>query len=293
MVIYAFVISLALFGLLFAISREKYIDFLAPLDKSKYSLKNFMPMSLFLLEKIKYKYNTVYDQGLQLKLGELYEQKNARYYLQVHWSSKLTLMLIMIPVILFFGTAMGDADSSFAFFSITALGLAFYLPDHEVNEKLKKRRLMLQIDFPDFLNKLMLLVNAGMTISRAMEKIVMDRQTGFKYGYRPLYSELHEALLEIKAGRPESKAYENLAKRCKTPEITKFTSVIIQNLRKGNAELVSILRLQAVECWEMRKNVAKKLGEEASTKLLFPMMIMFLAILLIAIAPAFMQLQGF
>ena len=127
---------------------------------------------------------------------------------------------------------------------------------------------------------------------RAMEKIVLDRQKAGKKD-RPLYDELSVVLMEIKAGKSEIKAYEEFAKKCRVPEITKFTSVIIQNLKKGNSELVSILRLQSVECWEMRKSVAKKLGEEASTKLLFPMMIMFAAILLIVITPAAMQLQGF
>ena len=42
----------------------------------------------------------------------------------------------------------------------------------------------------------------------------------------------------------------------------------------------------------MRKNAAKRLGEEASTKLLFPMMLMFIAILLIVAMPAVLAMRG-
>ncbi len=288
-----FIIVLILLGILFILSKNKYDRFLALIDKKAYSLKDFMPMSLYILDSVKYKFNTKYDHGLQLKLGELYEHKNSRYFLQIHWANKIALMLLMILVIAFLGTAMGNPDTSFVFFSVIALAGAFYLTDKEVEDKLKKRHLLMQIDFPDFLNKLILLVNAGMTVPKAMEKIVLERHIEDKEKDRPLYYELYTALMEIQAGKPDTKAYEDFAKRCKIPEITKFTSVIIQNIRKGNAELVSILRLQAVECWEIRKNVAKRLGEEASTKLLFPMMIMFAAILLIVVTPSVMQLQGF
>jgi tight adherence protein C len=42
----------------------------------------------------------------------------------------------------------------------------------------------------------------------------------------------------------------------------------------------------------MRKNAAKRIGEEASTKLLLPMMLMFIAILLIVALPAVLAMRG-
>jgi tight adherence protein C len=291
--IYLLVAVSVCFAILYVLSRKKYDDFISRLDRKVYALKDFFPIALYILDFIKYRFNTRYDQGIQLKLGELFEAEKSRFYLKIHWANKIALMMAMVMVIAIIGVGMGNVDSSFAFLSTFALILVFYLTDNEINEKLKKRYLLIQIDFPDFLNKLALLINAGMTVSRAMEKIVMDRQEELQVRQRPLYEQLRKVLIEVRGGKPETKAYEDFARRCKVPEITKFASLLIQNSRKGSAELVSILRLLAVECWEMRKNAAKRLGEEASTKLLFPMMIMFLAILLIVISPAAMQLQGF
>jgi tight adherence protein C len=162
----------------------------------------------------------------------------------------------------------------------------FYLPDRELDERIKKRHFQLQYDFPDFLNKLVLLVNAGMTVQKAWEKIVKDRKN-----WTPLYEELNAAYIEIRNGKSEISAYEDFAKRCRIKEITKFVTTVIQNLRKGNNELVTLLKLQSNECWQIRKNMARRLGEEASTKLVLPLMIMFVGILVIVILPAILQLR--
>ena len=144
------------------------------------------------------------------------------------------------------------------------------------------------MDFPEFLNKFTLLVNAGMTVSRAWSKISEDASKG-----GPLYEEIAHTVSEISSGKAEIISYEDFAERCKISEITKFISVIEQNIRKGNKELVSVLKYQVNDCWQMRKNVAKRLGEEASTKMLLPLMLMFFAIVLIVATPAIMAMQGF
>jgi tight adherence protein C len=136
-------------------------------------------------------------------------------------------------------------------------------------------------------NKLTLLINAGMTVSKAWEKTTVESGKS-----TPLYAELNCMLQDIRAGMPEHKAYEEFAKRCRVPVITRFISVILQNIRKGNAELVPILRVFAAECWELRKNTARKYGEEASTRMLLPMMLMFIAILIIVAMPAVLALKS-
>ena len=42
---------------------------------------------------------------------------------------------------------------------------------------------------------------------------------------------------------------------------------------------------------EERKNQVKKLGEEAGTKLLLPMLLMLVVVLMIVIVPAFVSIQ--
>lgn len=185
-------------------------------------------------------------------------------------------------------TEEADSGLSVVIFALVMAGLIVYLLDNDINSRVDKRRMRIKYDFPDFLNKLLLLINAGMTVSRAMEKIIED---GSKDS--PLYEELAAAISDINGGKPEFQAFEEFAGRCKIPEVSKFVSVLLQNLRKGNAEMVSILRLQSNACWEMRKSAAKRMGEEASTKLLLPLMLMLIAILMIVVMPAVLSMKGF
>ncbi|MCX7921652.1 MAG: type II secretion system F family protein [Clostridia bacterium] len=281
-----FLVVAGIFGLLYALSKNKYNEYIEPLDEKTYRLKKILPLGLYVLDAIKYKYSNTYDRSLLSKISEISGHKYAQYYLQIHMANKIAFILLVMFLLSVIGMGMGP-DVGFGVFSFLVLIGVFYFTDSELNEKIKKRRLEIQLDFPDFLNKLTLLINAGMTVGRAWEKIVTDNKKT-----RPLYEEVGLVISEIKSGKPDFQAYEDFAKRCRTPEITKFVSVILQNLKKGSAELVSILRLQASECWEMRKHAAKRLGEEASTKMLLPMMIMFVAILIIVAVPAMLSMQG-
>lgn len=281
-----FIVTLAATAILYLLSFHKYDDFIDPVDSKRYPLKKLMPVALFILDKLGYKYNTKYDRKLLIKITEISGLQYSQYYLRIHWANKITYALLTLILTGFIGIGTGP-DQGLAAFGVILMGAVIYFADNELDERIKKRRLAIQMDFPDFLNKLVLLINAGMTVSRAWEKAVRENRKK-----SVLYDELDAVLVQVKAGKSEYQAYEDFSKRCRTPEITRFVSVLIQNLKKGNSDMVSMLRLQANECWEMRKNAAKKLGEEASTKLLFPMMIMFVAILIIVATPAILAMQG-
>jgi tight adherence protein C len=166
-------------------------------------------------------------------------------------------------------------------------GILLFIDDYQLSKKVKKRRLEIQLKFPEFINKLALLLNAGLTMSKAWEKISNDNRNKGDF-----YNEVTKTVAEMHSGKNEADAYSDFAKRLKSPEISRLISTIIQNTKRGGNDLVITLRLQSTECWEMRKNAVKKLGEEASTKLLFPMIIMFLAIILIVVLPAILSMKG-
>lgn len=281
-----FAFMAAAFAILYAVSGKRYEELLEPLGKKEYQMKPLMPVALFILSVLKYGYISSYDRKLLQKLSELRGTRYCRYYLKIHWANKLSYFILGLLLLSFIGVGAGS-DPAYWGFSAVVLGLLVYLPDRELDERLKKKRLQIQMEFPEFLNKLVLLINAGMTVGKAWEKILSDNLK-----QSPFYDELEQVQADIRAGKSEAQAYEDLARRIRLPEISKFVSMVIQNLRKGNSELALILRMQSEECWEMRKTVARRLGEEASTKMLLPMMIMFAAVLLIVATPAVLALKG-
>ncbi|MDQ2085708.1 type II secretion system F family protein [Herbivorax sp. ANBcel31] len=282
-----FIIVLIIFIVLLLLSKNKYSEYTEPLDKDEYKLKDLLSIGLIILDKFKYSYNTEYDRKILNKISELKGPKYSVYYLQIYWANKIALFFIVLLLFSLVGVSMEEITFEYVFFGLFLLGLIVFASYRELDGKVKKRRLSIQIDFPDFLNQLILLVSAGMTVSRAWEKIVdqSDKET-------VLYEELRVVLGDIRAGKSEINAFEDFAKRCRIPEITRFSSVIIQNLSKGSSDMIPVLLRQSSECWEMRKHAARRVGEEASSKLLFPMMLMFVAVILIVATPAVISLMG-
>lgn len=269
------------------IFKNKYKDDVSQLDKKDFVLKEFFPLGFFILDLLRYGYKTLLDDELKEKYAQLFGVKKATFYLRVHWANTLTLSIIVNQIVLLYMLVM-EMNQSLP----VVLGIVLMIPvlmtillKNEVDKKIAKRHTLLRLDFVEILNKLILLINSGMVVAQAMNKIVDDNACT-----RPLYSELKLAVAEIKGGKSEIEAYESFANRCRVAEIFRFTLLIIQNLKKGNAEFVAALRIQANESWLLRKSVAKELSEEASTKLLFPMIFMFVAIILIVLTPAILSI---
>lgn len=178
-------------------------------------------------------------------------------------------------------------------FLLTCLGavLIFLFQDKELSEKVEKRNKEMLLDYPQLITKLTLYMGAGMSIRNAFRKIASDyrkeKEAGGKYHY--VYEEMLLACHELDSGVSEVAAYEHFGKRCRLPLYTKFASLLVQNLRKGSNGLLTALRLEAGNAFEERKNTARKLGEEAGTKLLFPMMLMLGIVMVLIIVPAYLS----
>ena len=62
--------------------------------------------------------------------------------------------------------------------------------------------------------------------------------------------------------------------------------ILIQNLRTGNRGLCELLVQEAAVAFEERKALARKLGEEAGTKMLLPLIMMLGIVIAIIMVPA-------
>lgn len=89
----------------------------------------------------------------------------------------------------------------------------------------------------------------------------------------------------------ETESYENFGRRCNAQPYIRLGALLSQNLRKGTKGLTHLLRLESIQAFEERKARAKRLGEEAGTKLLLPMFLMLAIVLIIVIVPAFLSMQ--
>ena len=249
-------------------------------------LRGLLAVGLKLMELVGYRYSTAYDRRIGGLMAQIYGIEEADIQLRLFWASRV-MYLLLTSLFTGFLALLAGLDAGLLIFWISVTCSVLYFTDRDVRQKLERRKTLIRLDFPDFVNKLALLINAGMTMESAWKKIVAES----KKPDSPLYRELLFVMRDMEAGKPELAALENFAKRCAIPEITRFVSVLVQNLKKGGAQMVSVLRISASECWLMRKNAARKMGEEASTKMLLPIMLIFLAILLITATPAILAMR--
>lgn len=159
-------------------------------------------------------------------------------------------------------------------------------------ENEKKTVRQMKIDYPQIINKFNLYIRAGMTIRRAWFCIAQDyeRKNQGK-DKRKAYEEMISTMHQITGGIPEGEAYENYGARCGVSVYRKFGTMLSQNLRKGSKGLTELLGREAEDAFEERKNLAKKLGEEAGTKLVIPLFLMLIIVFAIVIVPALFSIR--
>lgn len=168
--------------------------------------------------------------------------------------------------------------------------LLFYKKKYDKEKMQKEREKQMLLDYPEIVSKIALLVNSGMILTKAWEQIVKDSvKEGIENRYA--YEEMRKTLHKMELGQVETECYEEFGKSCKIKEYLKLSSLLTQNLRKGNRGLVLLLKEESYLAFDERKIRAKRNGEEAGTKLLLPTFLMLLASLLIVIVPAFLSIQ--
>lgn len=174
-----------------------------------------------------------------------------------------------------------------------AAALFLYAEEQEKQKNRKKEReLQMALDYPQMVSKLTLYLGAGMTVRKAWYRIAEDYELQKEEkGNREVYEEMLYTMHEIQGGGSEGECYEKFGERCALPAYKKFGAMLSQNLKKGTKGLAPLLKQEADNAFEERKSLAKRLGEEAGTKMLLPMFLMLAVVLVIIVVPAFFSIQ--
>lgn len=248
------------------------------LDEKEYPLKDIYFVGYELLELIKYNYRTKYDRRLRKEISVLKDDKYADYYIRVTRAQQVTLGYTLFTMS-FVMYGLAGSMAAVAIFIMFAF-VAFYYYGTSASDKIKKRSEELLADFSNVVSKLALLTNAGLIMRDAWADVAYNGDT-------TLYKEMQISVDEMKNGVSETEAIYHFGNRCIIPEIKKFASTIIQGIEKGNSELTALLQEQSAETWNLKRQLVKREGEKASSKLLIPMFLMFMGILIMVIVPIF------
>lgn len=180
-----------------------------------------------------------------------------------------------------------DSSGYFLVLVILTACVLYWGKGRELDQKLEARKRELLLTYPEIVNKLALYMGAGMTVRNAFLKMGEDYKKEKEEKRKYAYEEIVMTCYELQGGRSETEAYAHFGKRCQVQAYMKLSALLSQNIRKGSNDLLRMLRQEADNAFAERKNLAKKLGEEAGTKLLLPMMMMLCVVMVIIMIPAY------
>lgn len=167
--------------------------------------------------------------------------------------------------------------------AITALAIGLVLPFFLLNGKAKSRKASMQKDLPDVLDILTVSVEAGLGFDGALVKL-SEKMRG------ALVDEFNRMLQEIRVGVPRRDALHAMALRCDVPDVSLFTTSLIQADQLG-VSIGSVLRVQSAAVREKRRQRAQEKAMKAPIKMLIPLvMFIFPAIFIVLLGPAMIQL---
>lgn len=158
--------------------------------------------------------------------------------------------------------------------------LIFVMADKDLYDELLKKRKAHKARYPDLVAKLTLYLGAGLTVRGAFQRMAGEYEAEIGFVCR-----------QLKAGIYEAAAYEQLGKRTGVQEYIRLSTLLTQNLKKGNEDLLKRLREETKRAENEKVQTCKKLAEEASTKLLIPMVLFLVVVMLMVMLPAFLSVE--
>lgn len=151
--------------------------------------------------------------------------------------------------------------------------VGYFVPSLVLNEWVQTRMTKMLLRLPYAVDVLALCLSSGATFVGAVEELVKEPND------EPLDEEFRVFLTELKLGKTRREALENLAYRCGIDLLDAVVLAIIQGEEQG-VPISHILKREASHIRKVRLEKTDEKANKASTKILFPTMIIVVATLL-------------
>ncbi len=192
---------------------------------------------------------------------------------------------IVVPVLLYVLLSATGMGNSRALVLAVVSGLAMHIgPDALLDNMIGRRQDEIQVALPDTIDLLTITVEAGLGFDAALDRV--SRSTEGALG-----EELRRTVRDMQLGRARSEALRAWADRVNLPELRTFVSSLIQAEQFG-ITIGDVLRSQADELRERRRQRAEEHAQKMPVKILVPLIFMILpAMFVVIIGPGIIDLM--
>lgn len=200
-------------------------------------------------------------------------------YVRIFYGAKVLVPLFLLLVA--FASGLTHFFSPF-FAILMSLGVGYLIPDFWLGRAIKKRQLNLRLGLPDFLDLMVVCIEAGLSLDYAIDRAVKE----FSDSQPEICDEFGLVILEQRAGRPRADAWKDLADRVDIDVIRTLTSSIIQADQFGTS-IAKTLRVYSETLRIQRRQRVEELAAKTAVKLVFPLVLfIFPPLFIVALGPA-------
>ena len=187
----------------------------------------------------------------------------------------------VVLTVLFLGLVrMASAPSPLVWLVVLALAVLSYLvPDVLLDRRARERGDVIQRELADTLDQVTITVEAGLGFEAALARVA-------RTGDGPLAADLARLLQDIHIGVPRDLAFDRLVARTDVADLRQFVVALRQAERHG-LPIAQVLRVQASEMREKRRQRAEERAQKMPVKMIFPLVFMILpALFIVIVGPA-------
>ncbi len=226
--------------------------------------------------------------GIRRQAQLLYPEKEGKYalywatiYLANTYSNALigaAFVLCLLPFLVYMVGLLYGLGATLLFLIVLEV---LFIRDGitKLKIRLKQRTEACEDEFPNMVSKLILLLNAGMTLDEAWFEIAK--------GEGALYSLMRVSCDEItKLNVPFGGALYKFADRCDSQVVRKFIGILSQAQKNSGAALILFLQSQMDELWSEKRTRMMQKGDAAAAGLLLPIMIVLVAVIVLVLYAA-------
>lgn len=271
---------LAIMFLVQMVRGKKYDSMVENLDSNAFPLNSLYIVGLMWNQTKPFMLKGKSKAELESQASMLYSLKFAEYYAHMAWVQMLTLVHLFAAVtFLLAGIMYENAAFMLLVGSFMCVLIATYSLENMKNT-LSARTKECDAQLPEVVSTMAVLVNSGMVLREAWNMVAEN-------GKGALYLLMKNTSEDMRNGSSDADAILQLGMASNSVEIKKFSSALVQSMEKGGAELSEFLARQSSELWNTKRQRMLQNGEKAATKLLLPIVLIFIGIIIIVMTAAF------
>lgn len=166
----------------------------------------------------------------------------------------------------------------------------------KLKEEGERHRKEAEKDFPVIVHLLTLYMGAGLSFLSAVRRIGFHYQEQKEADAKQKKYAFERVLLmeqQMNNGMSQKEACQNWGMQFHSEAYQKLALILVQSFTKGSKEASTMMEAEEREAFQRRVERAKQEGEEAATRLLFPMIVLLCQVMLLVMYPALIRFQGF